>query len=113
MIIKCILSGSMESIIDSAKQYGELPALPEHISKNGPYVDHDQGADHQIIISYEFDRSRLREAWEKVLKEMDSLQMGAGVHIAFHIFEKTPKANPSKELPKGSAPAGNDFSANL
>lgn len=113
MVIKCILSGSMESIIDSAKQYGELPTLPEHISKNGPYVDHDQGADHQIIISYEFDRSRLREAWEKILQQMDTLQIGAGVNISFHIFEKSLKLNPFRELPKASAPAGNDFSPHL
>ena len=113
MVIKCILSGSMESITYSAKQYRELPALPEHIAKKGPYVNNDEGADHQIIISYEFDRSRLKEAWENILKQMDSFHGIAGLNISFHIFEKTRKVNPSIELPEASAAAGIDFSQNL
>ena len=113
MVIKCILSGSMESITYSAKQYRELPALPEHIAKKGPYVNNDEGADHQIIISYEFDRSRLKEAWESVLKQMDSLQGVAGLNISFHISEKTRKVNQSRELPEASAAAGKDFFQSL
>jgi hypothetical protein len=88
MVIKCILSGSMESINCSAKKCWEFPALPEYIAKKGPYVNNNGGADHQIIISYEFDGSRLREAWENVFKQMDSLHGVAGLNISIHISER-------------------------
>jgi hypothetical protein len=43
MVIKCILSGSMESVTYSGKQCWELPALPEHIAKKGPWVNNGEG----------------------------------------------------------------------
>ena len=113
MVIKCVLSGPMESIKYSAKQCLDLPALPEHIAKRGPYVNNDEGDDHQIIILYEFDRLRLKEAWENVLKQMDYLHGVAGLNISIHIFERTGKVNQSRGLPEASASAGNGFSQNL
>ena len=113
MVIECILSGSMESIKYSAKQCSELPTLPEYIARKGLYVNNDEGADHQIIFLYEFDRSRLKEAWKNVLKQMDSLHGVAGLNISIHIFEKTRKVNQFRELPEASAPDGNGFSQNL
>ena len=104
MVIKCILSGSLESIKYSAKQCWELPPLPEHITKKGPYVNNSEGAAHQIIILYEFDRSRLKEAWKNVLKQMDSLHGVAGLTISAHILERTRKVNQSRELPEAPAP---------
>jgi hypothetical protein len=89
MVIKCILSGSMENIKYSAKKCWQFPALPEYIAKKGPYVNNNGGADHQIIISYEFDGSRLREAWENILKQMGSLHGDDGLNISIHISEKT------------------------
>ena len=87
MIIKCTLSVSLESIKYYAKQFSQLPPLPEHITKKGPYVNNNEGAAHQIIILYEFDRSKLREAWTNILKQIDSLHGVPGLAISAHILE--------------------------
>jgi hypothetical protein len=87
MVIKCILSVDMESIKYYDKQFSQLPPLPEHITKKGPYVNNNEGAAHQIIILYEFDRSKLREAWTNILKQIDSLHGVPGLAISAHISE--------------------------
>jgi tagatose-1,6-bisphosphate aldolase len=87
MVIKCILSVAMESIKYYAKQFSQLPPLPEHITKKGPYVNNKEGRAHQIIILYEFDRSKLREAWTNILKQIDSLHGVPGLAISAHIME--------------------------
>lgn len=87
MVIKCILSVDMESIKYYDKQLSQLPPLPEHITKKGPYVNNNEGAAHQIIILYEFDRSKLREAWTNILKQIDSLHGVPGLAISAHISE--------------------------
>jgi hypothetical protein len=106
MVIRCIISGSMESIKYSAKKCRELPSLPGHIARKGPYVKNEEEGDHQIVISYEFDRSRLKEAWENVLRQMDSFHGVAGLNISIHLSEKTRKVNQSRELHEASAPVG-------
>jgi len=87
MVIKCILSVDIESIKYYAKHFSQLPPLPEHITKKGPYVNNKEGAAHQIIILYEFDRSKIREAWTNILKQMDSLLGAPGLAISAHILE--------------------------
>jgi hypothetical protein len=88
MVIKCILSVAVESTKYYAKQLSQLPPLPEHITKKGPYVNNNnEGAAHQIIILYEFDRSKLREAWTNILKQIDSLHGAPGLAISAHISE--------------------------
>ena len=89
MVIKCILSGSMETIEYSVKQCWELPPLPEYMAKRGPYVKNQKGAAHQIVILYEFDRSRLKEAWRRVSEQMDFWRAVGGLAISAHISEKT------------------------
>jgi hypothetical protein len=88
MIIKCTLSVSQESIKYYAKQFSDLPPLPEYIIKKGPYVNNKEGAPHQIIILYEFDRSKLAEAWENILKQIDSLRGVPGFALSAHMLQK-------------------------
>ena len=88
MVIKCTLSFSLESIQYYASQFSELPPLPEYIIKNGPYVNNKEGTDQQIIILYKFDRSKLREAWTNILKQMDSLHGIPKFALSAHMLGK-------------------------
>jgi hypothetical protein len=64
MIIHCSLSTSQEGIMHYARQFIDLPPLPAYITKNGPYVKNEKGGKYQIIICYEFDKSKFVEAVE-------------------------------------------------
>ena len=86
MIIKCTLSVAPENIGYCARQLSQLPPLPEHITKKGPYVNNNEEA-HQIIILYEFDRSKLKETWTNILRQTDSLHGVPGLAISAHISE--------------------------
>ena len=85
MIIKCILSLPLESIQGYAEQFSELSSLPEYIIRKGPYANNKEGAFHQIIILYEFERSKLKEAWKNIVNQMDSLCSVPGFTISAHI----------------------------
>ncbi len=91
MVIKGILSVDIEGIKYYAKNFSQLPPLPEHITKKGPYVNNKEGAARQIIILYEFDRSKLREAWTNILKQMDFLYGVPGLAISAHISKANKK----------------------
>jgi tagatose-1,6-bisphosphate aldolase len=111
MVIKCTFLVSLESVGDYAKQFGDSPPLPEYITKKGPYVNNNEGAAHQIIILYEFDRSELREAWTNILKQMDSLHGVPGLAISAHILEAGKKAK-GNELTKETKEWVNRFPHN-
>jgi hypothetical protein len=89
MVIKCTLSGSTERIKYSVTRCSKLPPLPGYISKRGPYVKNGKRSTHKIIILYEFDRARLKEAWKTVSREMDTWHTIAGLDISAHILETT------------------------
>lgn len=88
VVIKCTLSVSLKTIKYYARQFSELPPLPEYINKKGPYVNNKEGAAHQMIILYKFDRSKLREAWTNILKQIDSLHGVPGFALSAHMLEK-------------------------
>ncbi|MDH4264691.1 MAG: hypothetical protein OEW45_03545 [Deltaproteobacteria bacterium] len=88
MVIKCTLSFSLESIKYYAGQFSDLPPLPEYITKKGPYVNNKEGAAHQMIILYKFDRSKSGEAWTNILKQIDFLRGVPGFALSAHIVEK-------------------------
>jgi hypothetical protein len=87
MVIKCILSGSLESIEYYARQLSQLASLPECITKRGPYVNKKEGAAHQIIVVYEFDKSKLSEAWSGITNQLNSLHGVSGSALSAHISE--------------------------
>ena len=88
VVIKCTLSVSLETIKYYARQFSELPPLSESITKNGPYVNNKEGAAHQIIIIYEFDKSKFAEAWENISNQLHSLRDIPGFTLSAHILEK-------------------------
>jgi len=74
MVINCALSSSQKSITHYARQFIDLPPLPAYITKNGPYVKNEEEGTHQIIISYEFDKSKFVEAMENICKQLGSFR---------------------------------------
>jgi hypothetical protein len=88
VVIKCTLSVSLETIKYYAGQFSELPPLPEYINKKGPYVNNKEGAAHQIIIIYEFNKSKLAEAWANISNQLQSLRGVPGFALSAHMLEK-------------------------
>ena len=71
MIVKCIVSISLKNIGVYAGKLCELPPLPEYITRRGPFIHEGAGDDDRIITIYEFDNSRLAEAWEIISNHFD------------------------------------------
>ena len=84
MVIKCTFSIPLESTRDYARQLVELPPLPEYINKRGPYIKGNGGAGNQIITIYEFDQSKLSEAWENISKQVDAFRRIPGFNLSAH-----------------------------
>jgi hypothetical protein len=72
MIIQSTIPVSLNSLWDYAKKIGGLPPFPGFITKRSARVN-KLGAVHQILILYEFDKSKLPEAMEYICKELSSL----------------------------------------
>jgi hypothetical protein len=74
MVINCSLSTSREGIRHYARQFIDLPPLPAYITKNGPYFKNEKGGKHEIIICYEFDKSKFVEAMENICKQLGAFR---------------------------------------
>jgi hypothetical protein len=57
-----------------ARQFIDLPPLPAYITKNGPYFKNEKGGKHEIIICYEFDKSKFVEAMENICKQLGAFR---------------------------------------
>lgn len=90
MVIKCTFLVSRERIRDYPRQFSGLPPLPEYIIKKGPYVNNREGAVHQVIILYKFDKSKFAEAWENISKQLDFLRGLPGFTLSAHTYGPRP-----------------------
>jgi len=90
MVIKCVLSVPAESIKYYARQFLELPPLPEYISKKGPYVNNREGSPHQIITLYHFNKFKLTESQEIISNHLGSLRGLPGYTLSAHIYGPRP-----------------------
>ena len=90
MVIKCALSVPEESIESYARQLSELPPLPGYITKKGPYINNREGAVHQIITLYHFNKSRLTEAQEIISKHLGFWRDLPGFTLSVHIYGPRP-----------------------
>jgi hypothetical protein len=88
MVIKCTFSIPLESIRDYARKFTDLPPLPEYIIKRGPYIKEAVGAGNQIITMYEFDKSKLSEAWDNISKQLDVFRGIPGFSLSAHVLAK-------------------------
>jgi len=90
MIIKCALSVPEDSIGFYARQFSELPPLPDYITKKGPYINNKEGAAHQIITVYHFSKFKLSEAQEFIFRHLDPLRGLPGFSLSAHIYGPRP-----------------------
>jgi hypothetical protein len=65
-----------------------ISSLPEYITKRGPYIKDAAGARSKIIITYDFEKSRLVEAWEAISKQFDRFYGIPGFALSAHILGK-------------------------
>jgi hypothetical protein len=89
MMIRCTFSVPFEKITDSTREVSELSSLPEYITKRGPYIKEVTGGVSKIIISYDFEKARLVEAWEMISKQFDRFHGLPGFALSTHIVEKS------------------------
>jgi len=93
VIIKCAFSTPLEGIREHARKVIGLSPMPAYITKRGPYIKENGGAGDQIIIIYEFDKSKLSEAWEIISKQLDALRGVPGFTLSAHLLAKRERAN--------------------
>jgi hypothetical protein len=89
MMIRCTFSIPFEKIRGYAREFSELSSLPEYITKRGPYIREVAGELSKIIISYDFQKARLVEAWEVISKQLDRFHGLPGFALSAHIVEKS------------------------
>ena len=88
MVIRFTVSIPSRRIKEFTGQIAKSPPLPEYITKRGPYINGTGGADNKIITTYEFDKSRLAEAWKSILKQLEVLQGVPGLSLSAQIWEE-------------------------
>jgi hypothetical protein len=89
MIIQGTIPVSQNSLWDYAKKITGLPPSPGYITKRRACVNR-QGAVHQILILYAFDKSKFPEAMEYICKELRSLRDVCEFSISAHLLGPHP-----------------------
>jgi hypothetical protein len=85
MVIQCTLSVSLKNIGTYAGKLSEVPPLPGYITRRGPFIqDGAAGGDDRIITIYEFDKSRLADAWQIISNQLDAFHDIPGFIVAAH-----------------------------
>jgi hypothetical protein len=86
MIIKCSFSIPLKAIGDYNRQAKKLPPLPIYITKRGPYIDETKGTANRITTVYEFDKSRLSEAWKNISIHLDVFRAVQGFSLSAQVI---------------------------
>jgi len=84
MIIKFTLPVPDEDILLFIKKISELPPLPEYIIKKGPFINNGGGDKNRIITIFNFDESRLIEAWDIIFKQVHIFRDLPGFTFSAH-----------------------------
>ncbi len=87
MVIKCSFSIPLKAIGDYSRQAKNLPPLPHFITKRGPYIDENQGSASQITTVFEFEKSKLLEAWQKISGHIDALRVVPGFKLSAQVMD--------------------------
>jgi len=88
-MIRCTFSVPFERIKNYAREVSEISSLPDYIIKRGPYIGDAAGAGSKIIITYDFEKARLVEAWEAISKQLHRFHRIPGFALSAHILEKS------------------------
>jgi hypothetical protein len=64
MVTIAMLSFPAESAKEIGKRFQGIPALPQYITRKGPYVGSELGVGIKVISLWEYDPSKMAEATE-------------------------------------------------
>jgi len=84
MVVKCTLSVSLKNIGAYAGKLSTLPPLPGYITRRGPFIHDDVEGEDRIVTIYEFDKSRLEDAWEIISNQLDAFHDIPGFAFSAH-----------------------------
>jgi len=84
VVIRFTLPVPLEEISSYVKKISELPPLPEYIAKRGPFINNGEGDGNRIITLYDFDESRLIEAWDIIFKQVHIFRDLPGFTFSAH-----------------------------
>lgn len=84
MVIKCTLSVSLKNIGAYAGKLSQFPPLPGYIKRRGPFIHDGVGGEDRIVTIYEFDKSRLEDAWEIISNQLDAFHDIPGFTLSAH-----------------------------
>ena len=84
MVIKCTLPFPLKVILPYLEKMSELPPLPGYITQRGPFSNNDVRDKNRIIIVYDFDESRLAEAWRIISDQLDVFRDIPGFTFSAH-----------------------------
>jgi hypothetical protein len=98
MVIKFTLSVPLEDISPYVKKISELPALPEFIAKRGPFIINGEGDKNRIITTYDFNESRLAEAWDIIFNQLHIFRDLPGFTFSAHRQIVFAEMNNSKSI---------------
>jgi hypothetical protein len=70
MVIISIVSYLPENFKESYKRFKDLPSPPSFVTMKGPYMKSEAGLGLTGYVLYEFDQSKMREAYEFVATRM-------------------------------------------
>jgi hypothetical protein len=94
---KYILSMLLEGV--RHYDFSILPPLPEYIVKKGAYLrDAGERVPHQVILLYEFEKSRFPEAIKKISTQLDVFRNLPGFTYSAHLLEKSGEAKNFSQL---------------
>ena len=82
MIMTCTLSVSLKNILAYAGKLSGLPPLPGYITRRGPFIHDGVEGNDRIITIYEFDRSRLEDAWEIISDQLNAFHDVPGFTVS-------------------------------
>lgn len=91
MVIIAVLSYPTESAKEILKRFLELPPIPAYITTKGPYGINEVGGI-KVIAIYEFDKSKLSEAYEAIAARSTKYYGVPGVTYSHNIWLEAKEA---------------------
>jgi hypothetical protein len=85
MVIIGFLSFPAESRDEMAKRFPTAPAIPDHMKMNGPYGYATGKEGIRVTAIYEFDESKMAEAYKAVVARLQTYIGVSGYSYELHV----------------------------
>jgi len=92
MVIISISSYPLESVKEIAKRLMQQSPLPAYITMKGPYANSEVGAGMKVIAIFEFDKSKLSEAFEVITARYVKYHGVPGFTYSHNVWLETKEA---------------------